>query len=402
MGELLGQPVDPEYVGRLERGVLTWPHGYHREALRAYFGVASDEELGFYCRRSAPAPAWEDEMRRRALLAALPLAGLATSGTLGALVEAAAAEAVPIPRRVGADQVAQVRALSTHAYQMGEQFGGGAVRETLSAQVRWAVGLLDAHVDPVASRGLHSAVGHMARLAGSSSHDVGADGAAHRYHQVALYCAEQSQDWWLRAATLKKLARIAEYSGDGETALTLAQQAMVRPDRLTLLQRADLTTVEARAHGKRGDDAACLAAAGRAEDHVAAADPASEYPAMVAFFSPAELAGETGCARWPLAMRGQGVTETARLLHTAADTYPSGAARSRNSCLARLATLQFTHGDPHEAVTTARTYLDAARTVQSRRITGELTSLRHATTKHHTLTAVADLRHRLNHTLASV
>ncbi|MCA1675374.1 MAG: hypothetical protein LC799_25365 [Actinobacteria bacterium] len=48
------------------------------------------------------------------------------------------------------------------------------------------------------------------------------------------------------------------------------------------------------------------------------------------------------------------------------------------------------------------TYLDAARTVQSRRITSELTSLRNATAKYRKLTDVAGLRHRLNHALAAV
>lgn len=403
IGELLGHPVDPEYIGRLERGVLTWPHDYHREALRAYFGVTSDGELGFYSSRSVPAPPWEDDpMRRRAVLATLPLAGLVTPGMLAALVEAAAAETIPIPRRVGADHVAQVRTLSRHAHQMSEQFGGGAVRDMLGAQVRWAVSLLDSHVDPAVSRELHSAVGTMARYAGSSAHDAGADGAAHRYYQVALHCAEQAEDWWLRAAVLFGLARMAEYSGDGESALTLAQQSLVRPDRLTRLQLATLTSAEARAHGRRRNEAACLATVGRIEDHAAAADPANESPALVAFLSPAELSGETGCARWPLAMSGNGVAETTRLLRTAIGTYPTGRVRSRNSCLARLATLQFTHGDPHEAVITAGSYLDAARTVQSRRITGELTSLRDATAKHRKLAAVADLRRRLNTTLAGV
>ncbi|MGH3796746.1 MAG: hypothetical protein ACRDSP_17865 [Pseudonocardiaceae bacterium] len=402
MGELLGQPVDPEYVGRLERGVLTWPHGYHREALRAYFGVASDEELGFYCRRSAPAPAWEDEMRRRALLAALPIAGLATSGTLGALVEAAAAEAVPIPRRVGADQVVQVRALTVHVDEMTHRFGGAGMREMLSAQVRWAVSLLDAHVDPAASSELHSAVGELAAYAGWSSHDAGADTAAHRYYQVALHCADRAGDWSLRAEALSDLSRIAEYSGDAETALTLAQQVRVRSDRLTPLSRACGGAAEARAQGRRGDVEACLAAIGRTEDHVAAADPAAESTRMAAFYSPAQLASDRGHALWPFAMRGHAVDVSAQQLRTAANTYPPGHVRSRTYCLARLATLQLTHGDPHEAVTVANSCLDEARAVQSRRITSDLTSLRHATTKHRTLAAVADLRHRLNHTLASV
>ncbi|MGQ0778193.1 MAG: helix-turn-helix domain-containing protein, partial [Pseudonocardiales bacterium] len=89
IGELLGYPVDVEYIGRLERGVITWPNARYRAAFRAYFGVTSDAELGFYSRRSLPAPPWEDDVRRRVVLTTLPAAGLATSGPLAELVDAA-------------------------------------------------------------------------------------------------------------------------------------------------------------------------------------------------------------------------------------------------------------------------------------------------------------------------
>ncbi|MGH4024739.1 MAG: hypothetical protein ACRDRV_09155, partial [Pseudonocardiaceae bacterium] len=51
IGELLGRPVDPEYIGRLERGVVTWPNAEYRAAFQQHFGAASPGELGFYCRR---------------------------------------------------------------------------------------------------------------------------------------------------------------------------------------------------------------------------------------------------------------------------------------------------------------------------------------------------------------
>ncbi|MGH3904780.1 MAG: helix-turn-helix transcriptional regulator [Pseudonocardiaceae bacterium] len=403
IGVLLGHPVDPEYVGRLERGVLTWPHAYHREAFRAYFGVASDEELGFYCRRSTPAPPWEDDdVRRRTVLGGLPLAGLATSGPLVTLVDAAMAESSLIPRRVGAEHVVQVRALAGHAHEMIHQFGGGGMWQMLGGQMRWAVGLLGAHVDPAASRDLHSAVGHLARKAGWSSHDMGIDAAAQRYYQVALRCAERADDWSLRGKSLLDLSRIAEYSGDGEAALTVAQQAMVRPDRLTSLERVWVSAAESRAYGRRGDVQACRAAVGCTEEHFAGADPANESPAMVAFSSPAELAEGTGGAQFPLALRGHAVTDTARRLRTAADTHGPGSVPGRIMCLAQLSTLQFTQGDPDEAVAVANTCLDTVGAVRSRRVTDHLTVLCTATTQHCHVPGVADLRHRLNRALTSV
>ena len=151
MGELLGWPVDAEYIGRLERGVITWPNARHRQALRTHLGVASDAELWFYTRRSAPdLLEEEDDVRRRAFLAALPVAGAAASDPLGSLVRLAAAEPVPPPRRVGAEHVEQVRAMIAQAHEINNRFGGGLATEMLGGQLRWAVGLLDAHVDPAA------------------------------------------------------------------------------------------------------------------------------------------------------------------------------------------------------------------------------------------------------------
>ncbi|MGH8571448.1 MAG: helix-turn-helix domain-containing protein [Gammaproteobacteria bacterium] len=408
LGVLLGHPVDPEYIGRLERGVLTWPHGYHREAFRAHFGVASDEELGFYCSRSTPAPPWEDDdVRRRVVLGGLPLVGLATAGPLAAvgplaaLVDAAMAESSLVPRRVGVEHVAQVRALAGQAHEMFEQFGGGGAQQMLGGQVRWAVSLLDAYVDPAASRDVHSAVGHLARKAGWSSHDMGVDAAAQRYYQVALRCAEDADDWSLRGKSLLDLSRIAEYSGDGETALTLAQQAMVRPDRLTSLERVWVSAAESRAYGRRGDVQACRAAVGRTEEYFAAADPVNESPAMVVFSSPAELAEGTGGAQFLMALRGHAVIDTARRLRTAADTHGPGSVLGRIVCLAQLSTLQFTQGDPEAAVAVANTCLDTVGAVRSRRVLDHLIGLRTATTQHRYVTGVADLRQRLNRALTS-
>jgi transcriptional regulator with XRE-family HTH domain len=402
IGARLGHPVDVEYLGRLERGVITWPNAGYRAAFRAHFGVASDAELGFYSRRSVPAPPWEDNVRRRAVLTALPVAGMAMSEPLTALVDAALAESSPIPRRVGAEEVEQVRALRTHGHELAQRFSGGGTREMLGAQLRWAVGLLDAHVDPSVHHELHSEVGGLARHAGWVSHDVGVDTAANRYCEVALRCAGQAEDWSLRGKTLGDLSRIAEYCGDGDMALTLAQQAMVRPDRITALERAGVSAVEAAAHGRRGDREACRAAIGRAEDFFSAANPATESPTMVAFFSPAELADTSAFALWPLAMRGHAVTETANLLRTAADTHAPDHVRARILCLIRLATLQFAHGDPDEALAVANTALDAAPVAQSRRHADDLTTLRYAARRHRTLPGVPDLLQRLNRALANV
>lgn len=42
-----GSGLDANYIGKLERGVVRWPHPAYREGLREVLQVACDDELGF-------------------------------------------------------------------------------------------------------------------------------------------------------------------------------------------------------------------------------------------------------------------------------------------------------------------------------------------------------------------
>ena len=404
IGELLGRPVDPEYIGRLERGVVTWPNAEYRAAFQQHFGVASPGELGLYCRRSQPQPVEADNVKRRVFISTLPLPLVASAGEpLVRLVNLANNEPTDLPRRVGREHVEQVRGLVAQAYQLGDRCGGGQIREMLGAHMRWAVSLLDAHIDPAISADLYSAVGRLAAYSGWSCHDMGADAAAQRYFEVALRCAEQADNWTLRADTYSDLSRMLQYNGDADTALTVAQQSQIRSDRLTPLNRSCLAAVEARAHGKRGDGQSCLSAVRRAEEHFTAVIPENETPAMLTYYSPARLAGDTGQALLPVAMRGQHVTTTTGLLRSAVDSYPAGKERPRALCELRLSALMFAQGDPAGAVTVATSALDHARTLRSQRIIDNLTELQRlaAHPRHRSVPGIALLHERITQTLAA-
>lgn len=399
LGEHLGFPVEAEYISRLERGVVTWPHAHHRAALRAHFGVASDAELGFYCRRSASTPEEADTVKRRIFVGATPLALLPTGQPLAELISPDGGVPLPVPRRVGLEHLEQIRAMVTQADQLDHLFGGGFASELLTGQLRWAVSLLDAHVDRGISDQLHSAVGELAVGAAWSAHDAGNNNSAHRCHQVALHCAEWSDDWEIRAETLADMSRIAQYGGDGEAALTLAEQGLIRSDRLTPLRRAYLTGVLARAHGVRRDGEDCLAAIGQAEDLFAAADPAQEAPAMVAFYGTAQLAGDTGYALGYLGIHGQYTRQAIERLHRAVNSYDPGKVRARTLGLIRLASLNFVQGDPEHATAIAHDALHGAGSLHSHRVTDYLVELRRTAWRHRTVPGVARLRKRITATL---
>ncbi|HEU0089406.1 MAG TPA: helix-turn-helix transcriptional regulator [Pseudonocardiaceae bacterium] len=398
LGALMDRPVDPEYIGRLERGVVTWPNAEYRAALQQHFGVASPGELGLYCRRSQPKQVEADNVRRRVFLNALPLPLVVSSGqSLTSLVTQANAEPDALPRRVGLEHLEQVRILVAQAYELGDRWGGGLVRAMLGAQMRWAVGLLDAHVDPAIAEDLHSEVGWLAAYCGWSCHDVGANTAAQCYEEIALHCAEQADNWTLRAHAYSDLSRMTAHRGDGDTALTLSQHSQIRSDRLTPLNRVCLAAVEARTHGQRGDAQSCLAAVRRAEEHFTSVIPANETATMLAYYSPARLSADSGHALLPLAMRGQHVTTTVELLRSAAESYPAALARPRVLAELRLAALLFAQGDPAEAVAVTTGALDSAGSVRSNRILDLLTELQQLTSnpRHRSVPGIADLRQRI-------
>lgn len=403
LSELLERTVDPEYIGRLERGVVTWPNAEYRAALQHHFGVASPGELGLYCSRSQPHQREADNVKRRVFLGALPAPLIISSGTsLSTLVNMANAELTDMPRRVGREHLEQLQTLVSQAYQLQNLWGGGMVRELLGVEMRWAVGLLDAHVDPAIVEDLHSEVGWFADFTGWACHDVGANTAAQRYFEIALRCAQRSANWDLWADSYSNVSRMLAYGGDGEAALTMSRQSQLRTDRLTPLARACMALVEAIAHGKCGDEQSCLAVIRRAEEHFASAVPANETATMIDFFSPAELAGDSGYALLPLAMRGEHVTTTVELLRSAAASYPADKARSRGLTELRLASLLLAQGDPAEAVTLATGALDDVGSVHSRRIADLLTTLQRQTgdPRYRSVAGIAPLRERLSDTLA--
>ncbi len=88
----------------------------------------------------------------------------------------------------------------------GLRFGGGLAREMAHAQLRWAVGLLDAQMSGSVRAGPNRAVGSLAERAAWSSFDAGRHEPARALFKVALYCASEADDGDLRAHVLSDVA----------------------------------------------------------------------------------------------------------------------------------------------------------------------------------------------------
>lgn len=389
------------YISRLESGRVTWPNAVFRAALRTVLGVDTDAELGLYCQRVG-ARVEEDATRRRQFISTLPTAVVSAQPLSEIVAAATAAQHMPPPRRVGWEHVDQVRELLREAMSRDHKYGGGAVTQVLAGQVRWAVGLTDALVDPDAESGLFSAVGHLCAKGGWAAHDSGLADSAWHYHTAALRCAEKAEDWDLRAKVLLQLSMAALDSGLGDEALTFAEQASLRSDRLCSFRRIRIALCQARAYGMLNDPQSCHRAIGWAEDEFAAADPAKEQLVSGYLLDTAELHSECGSALYVLASSNTNRSALAMSrLRVAIPAFPAAYVRSRTLATGRLADLVLHQGEQEEAVQLYHQVVDAAEIVHSARIAHSVRRLHHTTRQYRGIPEIDDLRQRTARVLAT-
>ncbi len=381
------------WIGQLERGKIRWPGKLYREALRAILGVPTDAALGFVNTRRAVVKLTNVDRKQFIHTATgLGVGTLVLGGPIAALLEGTAP--TPIPVRVGATEIEQIRTTTTVFTGWDFTYGGGLAREAVMSQLRWSAGLLDATCSARLRPELFSTVGTLANRAGCMAFDICAHEDARRSFHFALACAEQADDWHLRAYVLDCMALQAIRTGRPDEGLTWAEQGLVRLDRLTETMLAMLHTTRARALAKMRRVSETLTAIGTAEDHFAQSTPANDPPLLVNW-NAAFLAGNTGQALFDLAILDYNSAQATDRLAAAAAGHTAGHARSRALCVTKLASLTMATGDPLQAAAIGHAALDAAGTVRSRRVTDDLRELARYAAEHQHLDEVTHLRHRI-------
>jgi hypothetical protein len=195
--------VSANYIGKLERGLIHWPGKLYRDALRAIFGVSTDAALGFINTRR-PVVKLKNVDRRQYIQSTLGMGVLAALGPVMALLEGG--EPTPVPSRIGATEIEQTRTATRVFESWGYLYGGGLVRGAVKGQLRWSIGLLDATCPERLRPELYSAIGDLVENAGYMAFDAGAHDEARRMFRFALVCAEDADDWPLRASVLDSMA----------------------------------------------------------------------------------------------------------------------------------------------------------------------------------------------------
>jgi tetratricopeptide (TPR) repeat protein len=391
--------LDENYIGKLERGVVRWPNDVYRAGLRAVLGVGDDADLGFRPTRGPLSPGPGDESPAWITSMAVAAASVLDAMTLS----------TP-PSRVGRPEIDQIRE-AAQAFAAWDNRYGGLARDAPIALLRWSAGLLRSRTCPVPLQPeLLSAVAHLAHTCGFMAFDSHAFDDARRLLAFGVACAEEADNWQLRARLLATTARVDTWVGEPDRGLTHTQLALVRSDRLTATEQAMLHSLEARA----------LARMGRAEetnDAIARADAAfahrqvDEDPTWMAHYDAAQHAGDTGAALADLVLATRAGTETAtelpplpdpviddarRRLQDAVDLRRPELVRCRALSEIGLAKLMMATGDLDEAIALAERALATAESMRSRRVADELIRLDRLAERHEDHAGVQALRARLS------
>jgi transcriptional regulator with XRE-family HTH domain len=169
-------------------------------------------------------------------------------------------------------------------------------------------------------RGLKSLVTHAPQiatgfleLAGYEAVDLGADGLAQQHYLRALGIISASGDrlygGYLVAVSL---AHLALHCGDADQAVRLATAALRGTDHQTSpAVRAAFRAVLARAHARRGDEAACAVTLLQVEADLSRSNPADE-PAWISYFGEADLADEKAHCFFDLGLHSLAQREATR------------------------------------------------------------------------------------------
>jgi hypothetical protein len=335
---------------------------------------------------------------RRGFITAGAGAGAAALAASPALRVLASLDRAPLPAEVRSSDIDQVLSAARLFSGWGHAYGGDMVREAVTAQLRWSAELLDVKCPRGLRPGLFSAVGYLASVCGFMAFDAYAHADARTLFTFGLACAEQADDWHLRAKLLAAcLARQAIWAGDPDRGLTYAEMALVRTDRLAPVELAMLHGTRARALASLGRPSEALHAVAAADDAFMSHEP-SEEARWMAYYDAAEHAADTGHCLFDITMHGGGPQpDAAARLRRAVDEHPAAYARSRILAEARLATVLFRDGDPHEASMLGHQALDNAQTLRSHRVADHLRHLRAAASRHQAIPEASELGQRITH-----
>lgn len=311
----------------------------------------------------------------------------------------------PAPGRVGLSDVRQIEASTKALRGLDYQYGGGACRDAVMAQLSWAQRMLDAScVDTVRPR-LFTAVADLHNLAGWTSFDIDLVDSA-RYHFLrALELAKNAQNSSLLANVLYRMGRIYLEKDAPDDALKLFQLGQIAAqDSGSEIAVAVLCANEAWAYAKMGIVEQTHKMIKRAQDEFARSD-LGRTPIWAKFFTETDVHAMTGTVFFSLSQACDGDRRPEAGKHTriaiphlqqAVEGYGLDMARSHAFNASMLAAAHIYDGDVSHGLRVGHQALKMAEDVKSARIATRLKPLQDAALRHGNNSESRDLAERIS------
>ena len=285
-------------------------------------------------------------------------------------------EVDPAPSNIGMTDVKQVEAATRAMRAVDYQFGGGACRDAVVAQLSWAQRLLGASGNEEVRQRLFRALADLQNLAGWTTFDMGLLDSSHSHFTTALEFAKQSGDSGLMSNIMYRIGRVCLHHGLANDALKWFQLGQIAAqDSGAELAVAVLCGNEAWAYAMMGDDVQAMKLLGRSRDELSKANLA-EAPDWARFYNDTDMYAMIGTVHNELSAFDPRHTAIAiPAFGQALARYDDSMARSQAFTLTMLATSHLRQGDVEHGVLVGRKALMLASGVKSKRVTDRLQPL---------------------------
>lgn len=348
---------------------------------RGYMGLAYDEATATNVVGSpGDENAEEDEsVKRRKFLAhsAAVMFGAAVLGEEEGPWQPSPAQ-TPSPARVGLSDVRQIEASTKALRGLDHQYGGGACRDAVVAQLSWAQRMLDAQIPDNVRPRLFGAVADLHNLAGWTSFDIDLVDSARFHYSKALQLAKEVQNNSLVANVLYRMGRIYMEKDGADDALKLFQLGQIAAQESGVgMAVAVLCANEGWAYAKMGLVEQAQRMLSRAQDEFTRAEPSHEQ--IWKFFMEPDVYAMTGITHFALARAAEtpktGPIDRAKhlrlaipSLQQAIDAYSADMARSQLFNITALATAHIMDGDVNHGVRLGQQVVEKSGEVKSSRV----------------------------------
>ena len=364
---------------------------------RVLMGLGSCAECAAH--RGAAVARGEDAMERRGFLAAVSVVAAGGSAA-GLRLPAGPPGAAPVPARIGATDVAQIRAMAAHLRALDNRYGGGTMLDAARGFAGWAQGMLRSEYSEATGRDLKISLAELHELIGWAANDAGRRRVAHLHQAHALMLAREADEPGLVADVLFQIDRASLHWRDAAAPRVSEIGLAMNPGTGYAGTTANLHVNLAWAAALQGDARSMINALGRADEALAEAEDAQVpvWGSHTALMSVGRASGRGWLSHYTVIShypRHRGFAELAieRGARALADHRrgPRCAAMDR----AEVATAQIRVGDLNAGLANAHRVLDDMAGLRSARARVWLSDISRAAADHAGNPGADDLRARI-------